>query len=267
MRSKKVYWLLWMILFAIESVRFPYIGGTTAEGIIWAVIQMVAFPLLLARDKLWYRALVIIATAVTSILVEMLALLLATVLGIDATNSRQVVSHPLEYWLCQVFVLFLFVLSFGFLYALLCHISASRGTVALKQFGVGLLGQLGVTFCMTAVAEYGLESDQTVLITGCIFAFVNIVADALILISLLRASALYYQHERMALLRSHLDATFFAFKGLADEVQAVARFRHDLRAELQAVAGLVRAGEYARAGMLVGELERRIALPDGGGAR
>ena len=95
----------------------------------------------------------------------------------------------------------------------------------------------------------------------------NIAADGLILLFLSRANAAYAQNQCARLLRSRLDATLAAFKGLADEVQAVARFRHDLRAELQAVAGLVRAGEYARAGMLVGELERKIALSEGGDVR
>lgn len=257
-RGKRWFWVAWMLLYAVQSVRIPYIGGATGEAIFWSVLQMFVFPLVFSRGKLWYRIIVVASTAVVVVMSELTVGLVLLRMLSDITTFRDVLDHPAEYFLCQLMVAFIFALSFLMLHVLFMRLAHQRNTPAFMQFGAGMLAQLGVTCGMAVLPQYYVQGNAALYITSCVYAVVNIGADALILASILRANAAYEQRAHAERLRVRLDGTLAHFKNLADEIYRIARFRHDLRDELQSVAALVRAGDFARAEALVGELERQV---------
>ncbi len=256
-RGVKTHWTVWMAIWAVTSLRAPVMAQGTIESVVWTVGYLVLYPILMSRGRLWYRVIVAITTMITCLIGEMLASAVYGMFG-DIFYFRDVLDHPVEYALTQLLLVLIYAVFFYLLYGLFARIAHQRTNPTLGYFGIGLLAQLALTSVMLAVTEWFLWGDTVILIATCLFAVVNIVADALILLSVARANEAYEQRMRAEALRVQLDASLAHFKGLADKVQAVARFRHDLRDELQAVAALVRRGDYARAEALVGELEERL---------
>ncbi len=255
----RLHWVLWTALWLLQSVRMPAMGTGSPESVLYFAVQCVAYPLLMSRDGLWYRVFVLALTTIASIAVELLAVLTALACGIVMPSDfRDVLDHPLAYALCMVFITLLLAFSFSMLYIILARISHRRANPVPRFFGPALLAQFGMIAAMVAVAEYFAWGNGVVLLAACLFALVNIAADAFILMSAFCANAAWEQRLRSKRLRSRLDAALGHFRGLAGEVQAVARFRHDLRDELQTVAALVRRGDYVRAEALVDELQGRL---------
>lgn len=256
-RGTRAYWLAWMTLYAVQSVSMPFAAGPTAWGIALTVFQMGLFPLLMTRGGFWYKLLVIVTTAVSGIAVELAMQIVVFLLGIDVADYRRVLDHPVEYYVLQLIGAFVYAVLFYLIYVLISGLSHRTNPVA-RQFGLGMLSQLGVTCGMAALPRYFSDDGGLLLPMCCAYAVVNIVADALILVSVSRAGAAYEQRAHAEALRALLDKDLARFGELADEVQGVARFRHDLRDELQSAAELVRRGDYARAAALVDELECRV---------
>lgn len=256
-RGIKAYWFAWMALYAVQSVSMPFAAGPTVWGIALTVFQMGLFPLLMTRDGFWYKLLVIVATAAGGIAVELVMQIAVFLLGIDVVDYRQVLDHPFEYYALQLIGAFVYAVLFHLLYVLISGMS-HRTDPVVRKFGLGMLSQLGVTCGMAALPRYFSDDGGLLLPMCCAYAAVNIAADALILVSVSRASAACEQRAHAEALRSLLDKDLARFGELADEVQGVARLRHDLRDELQSAAELVRRGDYVRAAALVDELERRV---------
>lgn len=269
-RGLRSFWFCWMGIWTVTSVLmvFPQFGSGTSCSMVATVLYMVAFPFCISNARPVYRILVIICTAISVLLAEMAVYAFSFIFGFDIPSDfRHVLDHPTLYATCEAILALILAVELHSLYMLFLRIGDRQTNPVLRYYGMGLLAQLALTVAMLSVAQWVLWENQAVIFAAGAFVAVNIAADGLILLLLSRANAAYAQNQRARLLRSRLDATLAAFKGLADEVQAVARFRHDLRAELQAAASLVRAGEYARAEALVDGLEHRIAPGQGGETR
>ena len=268
-RSIKAYWLVWLAIWLVQSIVRPFDGFGTVGSIGLFFVQMIVFPLAMSRGRLWYRVLVVASTTIAIVLSETFAMLFSALVGFNKIPTYfEILDDPVAYLVCQTVILLEFAVLFYLLYLVFARLLRQQGSPMLVCFGIGLFAQMVLTYIMIGVTQWlFLGEDDAMLGFAVAFALVNLCADALVLLSVSRANAAYAQNQRARLLRSRLDATLAAFKGLADEVQAVARFRHDLRAELQAAASLVRAGEYARAGALVDGLEHRIAPGQGGETR
>ncbi len=258
-RGTRLFWVLWMALWVEQSVRMPAAPPGTVEAALQLVFQLVVFPLVVARNALWYRILTLVTTGIVMLMAEMLTTLLVPLIGVQVSiDFRNVLGHPLQYAVGETMFTLVYALLLYLLYLALTRAARQQSNPALRYFGLGLFAQLAVTTTMVSVAEYFAWGNQVILVGACVFAFVNITADALILALVGRANAAWEQRVRADGLRARLDAVLGHFRDLAGEVQAVARFRHDLRDELQAVAALVRRGDYVRAEALVGELEARL---------
>ena len=248
-----------MLLHVFNTALF-LVWYTTLSRALVDIFYSAVFPTIMARDKLWYRILTALAGSAGLIASEMFISMLFYYLGYDMVqNFRDVQSHMLDYYMVQGIIGILFAIALYPLHLLLKRITHNKVEPVVLYFGGCLFGQVVLTCTLLGVALRVAYNDRTLMAICLVFAVTCLVIDALVLGFASRANAAYERSRQAEALRAQLDACMAHFKAVADESQAVARFRHDLRDQLQTVAALVRAGDYARAEAIVGDLETYIS--------
>ncbi len=258
-RDARVYWGAWFLIWLVQSLFRPISEMNSAASVALFLVQMVVFPLAVARDKLWYRVLVLSATTLGVIVSEFAVLLFILALGFEEVPGyTQVLDQPAEYFMAQSLILVAFLLVFYLLYRVFARLTRQQASPLFRSYAAGLFGQFLLAYILVGFLEwFALDSTFALAVTSA-FVLVNLIADVFILLSVSRANAAYAQQVRARRFRATLDGALTHYRSLADEIQSVARFRHDLRDGLQTVAFLVRRGDYARAEALVDEMEGRL---------
>lgn len=257
LRHGRWFWALWVGLLVFNT-GMHVVWYTRVSRAIADIFPLLVFPLLVSRGKLWYRLLVVLSTAAGTMIVEVMCALTYFALGHDPLNFRDVQAHPAYYYQTQAFITCCFALVFYVFYFFIKRFRREEADPVVLYFGGCLFGQVILACTMLAVSinVTGLTGGPW---TACVvFVCALLVFNALALGYANWACAARARERRAQDLREQLDACIAHFRGVANESQALARFRHDLRDQLQGVSSLVEAGDFARAEALLGDLEEQL---------
>lgn len=263
-KNARVYWAAWALQLMLTTT-FALIKWAMWPRLLIDIGNLVLFPLVASHGhgKLPYRLLVIATTSAAMILSEMVTSAVTSSLGVidNLENFRNVLDHPLAYYSLQGLLALIFALLCSLLYPLLRRLGKESVDLVCLYFGAFLFSQL-VLFCtVLAVAERVAWGDPAVMSVSFGFALVSLAIDAVVLLAAGHINEAANQQRKNAVLREQLESCLDHYRDVVAEEERVARFRHDLRGELQAVDALVGRGQYDRALGLVDELQAALDAP------
>lgn len=259
----RLYWTVWFVQFVLTRSLLFFTFDLWARMLI-DISNLVLFPFVASRGHgtLWWRILAIVAGLAGTLTSEMAVtvVLYASGQGVLITEFRNVSDHPFVYCFFQGLMALVFAAVSCALYALLRRVGRKEADPTCLWFALFLLTQVFIVIVVLATCQYNSWGNPPVMIASFIFALTSLVLDAILLGVASQASATTARQRRNELLKNQLEACITHYQDIVAQEEHLARFRHDLRGELQTVDALVAAGNYQRALSLVDQLQKQLGF-------
>lgn len=266
-RSDRVFWTVRMSLI----VLLCYFRSAMDPGVRMAVGAAITIflPLLLSQDKLSSRVFVIVLVNVVLAIAEIAGAALWLALSgtpLVDQDTFAFSSGVADYWTVRLVHLLLAIMLLSGLYAVLRRFSASEQE-GMRFFVVLPLTQVVLLSVSLAIMQYLPHQSDLFNYGNLVLAAVCVVVDCFLFVSMGRYGMRQRSEQRAALLQCELDDYLHEYRVVVEDMEAVARLRHDLRNQLQVATELAEDGKSEEALNLLADMKSAVNALDAEGER
>lgn len=265
MRRKPLFWVLYVgVTVFVTSIGEWFMG--VWEGLALLFLADFVLPFVLYQAKPLQKAVVVVAINVCDNLVAIASMTLWSLMmqgpvpddmGLYYDAIRL---YPASFICSQVARALLLVA----LILLIRKFVRRRGGGAPARVGLSLAFLATQVMLMVEILcmQGMLEGSAAFFGVGVAVFAACLVVDAIFLVAMQRYERKRLEDERARLLQRQLEETLATYRSAMDDMERTARFRHDLRNQLQTVKHLAEEGEIARARTQVAAMRQRLLAAD-----